>query len=641
VLAGRVRPVPAGSDVPRWLRRVLLRGLAVNPSERYPDMTALLAALRPPSRPLRLAIGASAVVAVVALGFGLRNGGESHPLCSGADASLDAVWNADARLAGRAAFVGTEHPAAESTWARAEAKIDDYARRWDGQFASACRAANREGVTDLVERSFGCLRRSRIQLETLVGILSRADAETIPRAIRMLGALSPVEACTDPSQLTSSMALPEDAETRQAVEALREDVARVQIQLAANAYEEAVDLAREVLEAAQELSFAPLLAEAKLVLGEALQGSGDYEAAHDAIREAFFESQQADQHAITARAAQRLAILVGVRQGDHEQGLLWVEHARVGLNKIGASPARLLGDEAAILDRLGRYEDAIAKYEEALVRLVEDDAQPYEEAITHIRLGDSLRARGRVEEALDHYLRAETLFQEELGEKHPQFAIARVSKGTALARLGRTTEAIAAFEDGVERLEDALGPEHPSVATALVNLGIALKNEGEYDRAIQVSNRSLSLTIAAFGPEHRNVAQRHDALGRLLTKTGQPEEALDHHERALAIHETSLGASHPATILTLLNLGEARLAAGRADEALAAYERAHRESQALPEDDPMRADAAVYFGARLVEHGRAQEAVALLEAALPVLEPLDGYADVVALGRSALARAVE
>ena len=38
-------PVPRDSRVPRWLHRILLRGLARDPADRYPDMRALLAEL--------------------------------------------------------------------------------------------------------------------------------------------------------------------------------------------------------------------------------------------------------------------------------------------------------------------------------------------------------------------------------------------------------------------------------------------------------------------------------------------------------------------------------------------------------------------------------------------------------------------
>ncbi len=45
VLAGRVRPPPEVSDVPRSIRQALLRGLSLDPQQRFPSMTELLAAL--------------------------------------------------------------------------------------------------------------------------------------------------------------------------------------------------------------------------------------------------------------------------------------------------------------------------------------------------------------------------------------------------------------------------------------------------------------------------------------------------------------------------------------------------------------------------------------------------------------------
>src|SRR5262249_22653498 len=42
VKAGPIRRPPAGTKVPRWIRKALLRGLQVDPSQRWPSMTALL-----------------------------------------------------------------------------------------------------------------------------------------------------------------------------------------------------------------------------------------------------------------------------------------------------------------------------------------------------------------------------------------------------------------------------------------------------------------------------------------------------------------------------------------------------------------------------------------------------------------------
>jgi len=45
VLAGRVSPAPARSRVPGWLRAIVLRGLSVNPDERYASLNSQLAAI--------------------------------------------------------------------------------------------------------------------------------------------------------------------------------------------------------------------------------------------------------------------------------------------------------------------------------------------------------------------------------------------------------------------------------------------------------------------------------------------------------------------------------------------------------------------------------------------------------------------
>nr|WP_276603319.1 protein kinase [Nannocystis pusilla] len=73
VLAGAVSPVPEDSKVPAWLRRAILRGLAVDPAARWPGMDDLLDELeRDPERAWRIRRGAALVgVAVVGVVVGL------------------------------------------------------------------------------------------------------------------------------------------------------------------------------------------------------------------------------------------------------------------------------------------------------------------------------------------------------------------------------------------------------------------------------------------------------------------------------------------------------------------------------------------------------------------------------------------
>jgi hypothetical protein len=61
--AGNIRAAPRETTVPRWLRDVIVRGLAPEPEKRWPDMRTLVDALAPPRR-IGLAIAAGAVAAV-------------------------------------------------------------------------------------------------------------------------------------------------------------------------------------------------------------------------------------------------------------------------------------------------------------------------------------------------------------------------------------------------------------------------------------------------------------------------------------------------------------------------------------------------------------------------------------------------
>ncbi|MGE3545036.1 MAG: protein kinase [Kofleriaceae bacterium] len=66
VIHGRLQPTPRGRNVPARLRKVLLRGLSVEPADRYPSMDALLADLtRKPRRVLPRIMLAAAVVMLI------------------------------------------------------------------------------------------------------------------------------------------------------------------------------------------------------------------------------------------------------------------------------------------------------------------------------------------------------------------------------------------------------------------------------------------------------------------------------------------------------------------------------------------------------------------------------------------------
>jgi anti-sigma factor RsiW len=81
LMAGKVRPPPATSDVPPAVRAAVERGLAREPADRWPSVQALLDALDAPDVPARrlplIPIAAAAVIAIAAVAgwAALRGGG--------------------------------------------------------------------------------------------------------------------------------------------------------------------------------------------------------------------------------------------------------------------------------------------------------------------------------------------------------------------------------------------------------------------------------------------------------------------------------------------------------------------------------------------------------------------------------------
>ena len=140
-----VRDAPAGTKIPAWLRRVVLKGLSNSPAERYPSMDALLAALeRDPAIKRRERFGGVSVAAVAALAaLGIRYAQTSKgSVCPSAASEFAGAWDANAKEDVRKAFDATGAP---RTWAiRTSASrrvLDSYAGAWGAMRVESCEAA--------------------------------------------------------------------------------------------------------------------------------------------------------------------------------------------------------------------------------------------------------------------------------------------------------------------------------------------------------------------------------------------------------------------------------------------------------------------------------------------------------------------
>ncbi len=95
VVNGKIREAPANSNVPAWIRKILLRGLRVSPTSatrRRPTCSTRWRRTRR-SRGGGAGVVGGIVVLAVGLGFGMRQGLADRPApCGGAPEKLAGVW---------------------------------------------------------------------------------------------------------------------------------------------------------------------------------------------------------------------------------------------------------------------------------------------------------------------------------------------------------------------------------------------------------------------------------------------------------------------------------------------------------------------------------------------------------------------
>ncbi len=641
--AGNVVPSPKGTKAPAALRRVLLRGLAAERDERWPSMDALLTELRrlvaPRShRALALALAGG----LTAAGVGLAQYAEVGLRCDGAGALLDGIWD-DARAREvEAAFLATGTSNATQTWERLRPRLDGYAHRWMAKHTEICEATRVTEVQseDVMAMRMGCLTSQRLELRAAVGVLVEADPIRVDNALELVEDLPELSRCDDVETLLAELPPPEDPQVAAQVQTQRTQLADAWALRLVGDYRGAVAEADAVVEQAETLGYGPLLAEARLRLGQARGSNGEHAAAVENFEQAYLLAEEHEHAAIELEAVVELVHVVGHQQGHHERAGQWAKVAlalarrqRTGARargeaRIAVSVAFLdqgdnegalvhlraalellrgvLGpghsDVATVLqltgialDRQDRLDEALEHHQRAL-EIRQEASGPGHPVVANVltNLGNVLRKKGHLEDALAHHRRALAIYEDALRPRHSDVAIAESNIGTVLDQQGHQDEAIIHHRRALEIREALLGPHHPDLAVTLSNLGAALLGQDRRSEALDLFLRAFDIQQKALSPNHPDLAVLSSNIGFMLAEQERYDEAIVHHRRALDIAEQSLGPQHSMVANVLINLGDARRGQGEFEAAQAAYERAVViAEQSVGADDPLAAYALV------------------------------------------------
>jgi tetratricopeptide (TPR) repeat protein len=535
---------PPGTEVPEWVHRILARGLAPSPADRWPSMDALIAALEKDPAARRRALGR--VLAVGALGAALaglafmvvapRSQADPAAACA-AGGQLAGVWDAAVKARMQQAFSDTGIGYASDTFDRVAAALDRHADQWTAMRTQVCEATyvQRTEPVDVMSLRVRCLEQQRSQMRALTELLARGpDPAVLPKAIPAARSLSPVEACSDVDALAQAMPLPADPELRAQVEALEARVDDLQAQIDAGKYAEGLERGAPLLADVAAVGYPPLQARALYVVATIRNEAADHAGAEALAREALEVAARARDDLLMARIWSLLVRVVGHKQARFDEALGMIPAAMVAAERAGDDHARAdaLVAGATVFLHLGRYEEATARNE-----------------------------------------RAVALREKTLGTEHPGVAATLVNLANALTGMGRHEEARMQYDRALPILEHALGPRHPWVGSTLVNLGILLFHQGRYAEAQAMHARASGILEDALGPAHPHVAMARTSLGNALAHQGRYEDAQAQFERALPIMEQVLGAAHPDVIDLRTNLGDALAWQGRHEEARAVLAR--------------------------------------------------------------------
>jgi tRNA A-37 threonylcarbamoyl transferase component Bud32 len=497
-------------DVPGWVRRVLQRGQAAAPDERWPSMDALVTALeRDPARARRRAGVVAGVGVLVALaGVQLVRGAARAPsLCRGGAARVAGAWEPASaahprRDAIHDAFARSGAATATAVWERVAPALDRYAARWVAMYGEACEATHvrHDQSAAVLDLRMRCLDERRTALVALTDVLARADRGVVTSAVDAVNALPSLDRCADLKLLQAPVEPPRDEETRRRVEDVRQRAAVAKAVNDTGQHEEAIRLTRALVAEARVIGYAPLLAEMLDANTTAHSGPNFRPEVISLQEEEIWIALASGRDDLAATAAIALVSTVGAYAARYEESRRWQAVAE------------------AILGRLGAGNDLLWSWlymNEGVVRLHETDFAG----------------------ALELARRAAALKRKVLPPGHPDIANSMNSEAEALASLGHLDEALRINERILAIFSTAYGPAATEVAYTLSNRGEYLVGLGRAGEALAPLREALAAWQAQIGPDHQFLAFPLTATGRALLALRRAAEAVPPLERAVKLRE--------------------------------------------------------------------------------------------------------
>jgi tetratricopeptide (TPR) repeat protein/predicted Ser/Thr protein kinase len=596
VMDGKIEePSESRHPVPQWLRRVLERGMAVDPEQRWPDMNSLLVALGGPRKRRWWLLGAATVMLATTITTTWAFTRETGPApCEGGERELVGVWDDDVRTQVHDAFLATKTPYAENAWQGTAHHLDTYADAWVEMHREVCEASvvRQEESPELFGRKMVCLGQRLTELEQLTELLVDADVDVVSLAVVAAGSLTQIDSCADERSLIADV----DDDRLDELERL---LASANGRKALGKYDEGFEIAEQALVLAREIGTSHGEGRALLLLGDLQTKRRKIPEAKLHLREALRRADVAGDDATRVEALTQL-MRVSYLEHDLDGGEALASDARAALDRLGSAPlleADFYLHYGSLALARGDNENAGEYHRRALeIREAQLGADHPEVAISLTNISNALRAQGQHQKSEEMARKALAIFETQLGADHPYTAASHNNLGNSLLEQGRhiawddPERARPYFDQAEEHYRAAVaireanpGSEDASMATNLHNLGEAQRSHGNYVDARQSLERSLVIKRKHMAEDHPSIVLTSTALGRVLVELGEGQAALTLLELcaerrkqqesspdamaetvfalARAVHMTAEGPQAELALARALELGRQALAA--------------------------------------------------------------------------------
>ncbi|MCY1019648.1 serine/threonine-protein kinase [Pyxidicoccus sp. MSG2] len=527
-----IQEPPRDAKVPAWVRRAVMRGLALEADGRFASMGGLLEALSQEqhlARRRRLGGGAVAAAALVAAVGGVA--WWQSRVCAGAEGLLADAWGPEARQRVTAAFQATGSPMAADMATRVGGVLDAYASAWARQHTEACEATRVHAVQTeaLLSQRVVCLERRHKDLRALVGALASVEKPGVEKALDAAYALPSPQDCADVEALSEQQARPADPTKRAELDALEGRLSEVKALLDTSRQPQALEKARVLEPLVVATGYLPLMAELRFHLGWLQSLQGQKEQGAGLLEQAVFDAEAGRADRLEVSVLNKLLFVEGERERfDH--AIRWARLGKATLQRLG-------GDAVLESDLLVNG---------ANLSLMQDKPE---------------EARAQLQEA-------SALLAKTLEPGHPKRARVTFTLGRTLLESGAYPEAAKVLEEALHQTEAAVGPRHLDVARRHQALSMALREQGDFTKALEHAKASVAIHRELLGKDHLKVAEALDEEGMSLLGLKRYEEALKDYQEALAVKRQHLEPGDEELHYSYDGVGQALLGLGRTRDAV-------------------------------------------------------------------------